>query len=191
MRPHSKSTSITRATRGLALAAGCIAGLAAAAPAHAQDPDAPIHVPPPTANVSLGGPRFGVTYLSDGIVRYLAENEIDVSGVVTQFGWQFEKQFFSNGSGVTAVNEWVILVGGLEQDVVLPSISWIVGLRAKEGAEFGVGPNVTPMGTAVVFAAGLTFRAGALNLPVNFAVVPSKAGTRVSLLGGFNFRKRP
>jgi hypothetical protein len=42
-----------------------------------------------------------------------------------------------------------------------------------------------------VFAAGVTFRSGALNLPVNFAVVPSGAGARVSVLAGFNFRTRP
>jgi hypothetical protein len=37
-------------------------------------------------------------------------------------------------------------------------------------------------------AAGVTFSRGALNVPVNVAVVPSRAGVRVSLLTGFNFR---
>jgi hypothetical protein len=147
-------------------------------------------VPPPVKAVNLSGPRMGFTSLSQGVVDKLAEQTIEVRPLITQFGWQFEKGFYSKDSGITAVSEWVVLVGGLEQDVVLPSVSWIVGLRTKEGAEFGVGPNITPAGTAIVFAAGITFRAGALNLPVNFAVVPSKAGTRVSLLGGFNFRSR-
>jgi hypothetical protein len=147
--------------------------------------------PSPIKAVNLSGPRIGVTSLSQGVIDKLAERGIEVRPLITQFGWQFEKQFYSQDSGLTAVTEWIILVGGLEQDVVLPSVSWIVGLRTKEGAEFGIGPNVTPAGTAIVFAAGVTFRAGALNLPVNFAVVPAKAGTRVSLLGGFNFRKRP
>jgi hypothetical protein len=35
----------------------------------------------------------------------------------------------------------------------------------------------------------MTFRAGALNVPVNLAVVPSKSGVRVSLLAGFNTRR--
>jgi hypothetical protein len=148
-------------------------------------------VPPPVKTVNLSGPRIGFTSLSQATVDKLAaEHSIEVRPLITQFGWQFEKQFYSKSSGLTAVNEWVVLVGGLEQDVVLPSVSWIVGLRTKEGAEFGVGPNVTPIGTALVFAAGVTFRSGALNLPVNVAVVPSKAGTRVSMLGGFNFRRR-
>jgi hypothetical protein len=36
----------------------------------------------------------------------------------------------------------------------------------------------------------VTLRSGVLNVPVNFAVVPSKAGTRVSFLTGFNMRGR-
>jgi hypothetical protein len=147
--------------------------------------------PPPVRTVNLSGPRMGFTSLSQGVVDVLAERGIPVRPLITQFGWQFERQFYSKGSGLSAVNEWVVLVGGMEQDVVLPSLSWIVGVRTKDGAEFGVGPNITPAGTAVVFAAGITFRSGALNLPVNFAVVPSKAGTRVSMLAGFNFRRRP
>jgi len=140
--------------------------------------------------VNLSGPRIGFTSLSQGVVDALAERSIEVQPLITQFGWQFEKQFYSKSGGLTAVNEWVVLVGGLEQDVVLPSLSWIVGLRTREGAEFGVGPNITPAGTAIVFAAGVTFRSGALNLPVNVAVVPAKSGVRFSMLAGFNFRSR-
>ena len=95
---------------------------------------------------------------------------------VSQFGWQFEKQFYTKGSGVTMVTEWVALLGGLEQSVALPSLSWMVGVRTRDGAEFGIGPNITPAGTALVLATGMTFRAGAMNVPVNVAVVPSKSG---------------
>jgi hypothetical protein len=42
----------------------------------------------------------------------------------------------------------------------------------------------------MVFAAGMTFRTGALDIPVNVAVVPSKYGSRVSLLSGFSLRRR-
>lgn len=148
-------------------------------------------VPPPAKTVNLSGPRIGFTSLSDGVVQKLAEREIHVRPVMTQFGWQFEKQFYSKQGGLSAVNEWVVLLGGLEQGLALPSVSWIVGLRTSEGAEFGVGPNVTPAGVALAIAAGVTFRAGILNVPVNVAVVPSQAGVRVSMLTGFNFRRRP
>lgn len=147
-------------------------------------------IPPIAKTVGLSGPRIGFTSLSQGVVDKLKEDDIEVRPLITQFGWQFEKQFYAKNSGLTAVNEWVVLLGGLEQGVTLPSLSWMVGLRTREGAEFGVGPNVTPAGVALAFAAGLTVRAGVLNVPMNFAVVPSKAGTRVSMLTGFNFRRR-
>jgi hypothetical protein len=147
-------------------------------------------VPPAAPAASLSGPRLGFTFLSDGIVRRLKDDaSINVSPVVTQFGWQFEKQFYSTENGPTAVTEWVVLVGGLEQGVVLPSVSWLVGMRTMKGAEFGIGPNITPVGAALAVAAGVTFRAGGLNVPVNVAVVPSKSGVRVSLLAGFNTRR--
>jgi hypothetical protein len=146
--------------------------------------------PPPAKAVSLSGPRFGVTSLSDGVVAKLQERSIDVRPMITQFGWQFERQFYSQNSGVAAVNEWVVLVGGLDDGVVLPSLTWLVGLRTKEGTEVGVGPNVTPVGVALAFAAGVTLRAGIMNVPMNLAVVPSKAGMRVSFLTGFNMRRQ-
>src|SRR6187402_965702 len=149
-----------------------------------------IQPPPFTKSVNLSGPRFGLTALSTGVVDKLHERNIDVGPNISQFGWQFEKQFYSGESGVAAVNEWVVLLGGLDQGVALPSVSWLVGLRTREGAEFGVGPNITPAGVALALAAGVTFRSGNLNVPMNVAVVPSKAGTRISLLTGFNMRRR-
>src|SRR6185436_6580614 len=105
-----------------------------------------------------------------------------------QFGWQFEKEFYGRQGGVAALHEFVFLVGGLEQGVALPSLNWLVGLRTANGAEFGIGPNITPVGVALTLAVGVTFRSGALNVPMTFAVVPSKAGTRISMLTGFNLR---
>jgi hypothetical protein len=146
---------------------------------------------PVTRSVDLSGPRFGITQLTPEIVARLKEKrDIEVTETISQFGWQFERQFYSRGSGVTAVSEWVVLVGGLDQGVPLPSLSWLVGFRTKEGAEFGVGPNVTPAGVALAIAAGVTFRAGPFNVPLNFALVPSRYGTRFSVLTGFNMRNR-
>lgn len=180
---HSAATALAV---GAAMAAAVLVPGTAAV---AQDPETPVHVPPRTDNVSLSGPRFGVTYLSQGIVDYLGENEIEVSAMVTQFGWQFEKQFYAGPGGPTAVTEWVLLVGGLDQGVFLPSLSWLVGLRTERGAEIGVGPNITPAGAALAMAAGMTTRVGALNVPINVAVVPSKRGMRVSVLTGFSLRR--
>jgi hypothetical protein len=155
--------------------------------AHAQSV---IEPPPFTKTVNLSGPRFGMTALSPGVVSELQERSIEVGSNISQFGWQFEKEFYAKGSGLAAVNEWVVLVGGLEQGHVLPSLSWLVGLRTREGVEFGLGPNVTPAGVALVLAAGVTVRTGTFNVPLNVAVVPSNIGTRISVLTGFNMRRR-
>jgi hypothetical protein len=164
--------------------------LGLAVPAAAQT-DNVVNPPPPVRSVNLSGPRFGFTSLSQGIVDKLQEeHNITVRPGITQFGWQFEKQFFSKAGGLAAVNEFVFLLGGLEQGVTLPSASWMVGLRSPSGVEFGIGPNITPAGVALAVAGGVTFRSGSLNVPVTFAVVPSQAGMRVSMLTGFNFRGR-
>lgn len=146
-------------------------------------------VPPVVQTVNLSGPRFGYTSLSDGVVQKLKEDrQIEVGSMISQFGWQFEKQFYNNGDGFTILNEWVGLLGGLEQSLAIPSLSWLVGFRTREGAEFGLGPNLTPAGVALAVAGGVTFRAGAVNIPLNVAVVPSRAGVRVSMLTGFSLR---
>ena len=160
--------------------------VALASPLHAQTG---AQAPPPARVVSLSGPRFGITMLSPGVVSKLKENSIDVGTAISQFGWQSEKQFYGKQGGVAALNEWVFLLGGLDQSVAIPSLSWLVGLRTQEGAEFGIGPNVTPAGVALAVAAGMTIRTGILNIPMNFAVVPTKAGTRVTMLTGFTWRR--
>ena len=80
-------------------------------------------------------------------------------------------------------------MGGLEQNVAIPSLSWMVGLRTANGTEFGVGPNLTAAGWSLAFAAGTTLRTGFLNVPFNVAVVPSRNGMRVSFLTGFSIRR--
>jgi hypothetical protein len=180
---HTLTLTSLSAIRRVAHGAALILFLAA--PALAQT-----ILPPVAKTADLSGPRFGLTLLSDGVVNKLAERNITVGPHISQFGWQFEKLFYTRDSGVTMVTEWIGLVGGLEQSVVLPSLSWMVGVRTRDGAEFGIGPNITPAGTAIVFATGMTFRTGALNIPLNVAVVPSRSGTRVTLLSGFSLRHR-
>jgi len=145
--------------------------------------------PRPLTPVSLSGPRLGATFLSPGVAQKLRDNQIDAGWALSQFGWQFEKRIKTGPSGLSAVNEWVVLAGGLEQGVVIPSLSWLVGLRTGSGVEFGLGPNVTPAGVALAMAGGVTVSRGALNVPFNIAVVPSRAGVRVSVLTGFNMRR--
>jgi hypothetical protein len=140
--------------------------------------------------MSLSGPRVGVTFLSDGVRQKLATEGIDLGFAISQFGWQQEKRFLSSPAGWTGVNEWVLLLGGIDQGIVIPSASWLIGMRTAHGVEFAAGPNLTPAGLAVAIAGGVTFRTGNLNIPINMALVPSKEGARISMLAGFNMRKR-
>ena len=139
----SQTTSVTSgtSTRTSAIrhaAHGILVTLILCAPALCQT----TQLPPIAKTANLSGPRFGLTLLSDGVVKKLAENDVNVGPHISQFGWQFEKQFYRKDSGLAAVNELVVLVGGLDQGVAIPSATWMVGLRTTEGTEFGVGPNI-------------------------------------------------
>ena len=107
-----------------------------------------------------------------------------------QFGWQFERRLYTNGDGITMLTEWVPLISGLDQGVALPSLNWLVGLRTGPGTEFAVGPNITPLGVGLVVAGGVTVRTGALHVPFNVALATSKSGARITILTGFNVRRR-
>jgi len=145
----------------------------------------------PPDTVSLSGPRVGVTFLTAGVREQISgEFSEQLGPVISQFGWQFEKRFMSTDTGATAVTEWVVLFGGADQGVLVPSLTWLIGLRTMGGIEFAAGPNLSPAGMAVAMAAGVTLRAGNLNVPFNLAVVPSASGARVSFLMGFNSRRR-
>ena len=140
--------------------------------------------------IHLDGPRLGFTLLSQGVVNKAHDNGVDITPFITQFGWQFENRLFRLPNGVSGLVELVPLVGGLEQGQFLPSVSGLLGVRGRKGFEFGMGPNVTPLGASLVLAMGTSIRSYGINFPINLAVVPGKDGTRVSLLFGFNSRHR-
>lgn len=140
--------------------------------------------------VTLDGPRVGVTILTGGILDKARESVPGLNPVITQFGWQFETRLFRMPSGLSALAEFVPLVGGLDQGKFIPSISGLLGMRTGKGFEVGIGPNVTPVGTNLVVAVGASFRSNGVNFPVNLAVVPGNGGARISLLFGFNARHR-
>lgn len=136
--------------------------------------------------MNLDGPRAGLTLITGETAKRL-EEELDVtSPVISQFGWHFEKRFFSIPEGPTGVVEFIPLIGGMENNIVLPSLSLVVGLRGINGKEIGVGPNISVSGIAYVLGGGVTKTIGMLNIPVNGSIVFSSEGARVSLLVGFN-----
>ena len=142
-----------------------------------------------TAPDDRAGPRFGVAVLTRGS-ESAAKQHKSFSPITSLFGWQFEHPFdLGNDVPVEVVTELVLLVGGLEQNVPLPSASWLLGLRQPNGVEFGIGPTITATGTQVVFAAGITERYGTVNVPINIAVAPARTGAAISITAGFNLRR--
>ena len=177
--------------------------------------------PEPIGPHRQSGPRVGVTYLAPGVVTRFNDGveragfgaEVDPAfPVVTQFGWQFEFQMFQAENGLTGVTEIVPLLSGLEHGLLVPTLSFIAGLRTPGGVEVGVGPNVTVSGfrqsetepwtpdgepnlTADVHAGlavvvGRNTRIDGVSVPVNLAAVLGEGGARVSLLVGLNTSSR-
>jgi hypothetical protein len=134
------------------------------------------------------GPRFGVAYLTRGSETAKQMNK-PFYPVTMLFGWQFEHPFDMGPEFPTVVSELVLLVGGLEQNVVLPSATWLIGVRQPNGFEFGVGPTITGGGTQVTVATGVTHRFSLVNVPINVAVAPARKGVSLSLTAGFNWRR--
>jgi hypothetical protein len=139
--------------------------------------------------VHLGGPRLGFTVLAGGVLDKARTHEANINPFLTQFGWQFESRLFRLPNGVSGLVEVVPLVGGVEQGLFIPSVSGLLGVRGPGGFEFGLGPNLTPLGSNLVLALGTSFRSNGINFPINLAVVPGNGGARISLLVGFNSRR--
>ena len=156
----------------------------------------PFIAPPPiqrqasvrTNDDDRSGPRLGAAYLIGGSVT--AENEgRRISPLISLFGWQLEHQFQTGDKALPVpVTEVVLLAGAVEQGVVLPSASWLVGLRQPSGWEGAVGPTLTGAGLQIALAAGVTRRVGDINVPINLAVAPGRRGASVSVTTGFNVR---
>jgi len=141
-----------------------------------------------TANAQiekLAGPRIGLTGLTSGEISEDLETNF-----ISQYGWQWESRF-ADGHEIAGLVEWVVLVGGMEQGKLLPSVSSLVGVRAGSGFEFAVGPNLSVAGIGMVFSIGQNFTSGNLNLPINLAFVPGRdgLGSRISIMVGFNMSK--
>ena len=178
-----------------------------------------------TANAQiekLAGPRIGFTYITPGpIADFIHEgfdfDEDDKFGssgaaFTTLYGWQWESRF-ADGGNITGIVEWIVLVGGMEKGMFLPSASSIIGARTDNGLEFGVGPNLSLSGVGMVFGVGYNFRSGNLNLPVSISFIPGRkkdgeietynnttdeyyyeeyeynTGTRIAITLGFNMSK--
>jgi len=116
---------------------------------------------------------------------------------MTHFGVNFEQRIRLGGTQSHFAFQEVFTVGGLDQNVVVPSLNTLIGFRSHTGLEFGLGPNMAitnndgavGFAVSVVYAVGWTFSFNGVYVPVDVAVVPTpKDGRpRVTILTGFNF----
>jgi hypothetical protein len=137
----------------------------------------------------LSGPRFGFTVFTGETADL--RSQAGLEPLMSQFGWQFETQIVSLTGGNQALMEWIVLLGGVEQDQSNASLSWMAGYRLENGVELGAGPNLsyTPSlsetNTAMVVAGGATLPFGDLFIPLNVAVSFAEGGPRVTTLMGW------
>jgi hypothetical protein len=141
-----------------------------------------------TSDIKRSGPRYGALWLSVALADSISAHNKNqkVNPMMSLFGWEFESELLRNPNGATPVTNLVIGVAGLDQGLVLPTATWLVGMRTKDDFEAGIGPNISPAGPALALTVGMTLHSGRLNIPLDVAYVSSKIGTRVSFSTGFN-----
>ena len=134
---------------------------------------------------NLSGPRIGFTIITNGDLKDELVSEFGLtSSIITQFGYQFEKQIMGD-ENLAGLVEGIIFLGGLERGLFLPSLSGMFGARFSSGYEFAVGPNLSLGGAGLVLGFGKTIQAGNINIPINFAWVPSTS--RQNTRSNFDF----
>jgi hypothetical protein len=152
------------------------------------------------------GPRVGATYMMidpdsfDENMRevFREETEGNYFPLFTQFGIHLEQRIPLGNTNSQFVFQEVLLLGGLDQSAALPSASVLIGYRTAAGFEIGLGPNASlarsgdeiKIGISVAYGLGWTFTIEDVNVPVNFAAVPtpSDGHPRFTILTGFNFQ---
>lgn len=185
----TRSDQLARRIRGAMVIALTVTAAAGFQPAAAQlEPGVRVQRVR-TTPIKLSGPRVGVTWFQGAAADSL-DARLGIGPVISQFGWQFENRLFEVEGGASGVSEVLLLAGGLDRGQVLPSLTWLMGVRSYNGLEIGVGPNVSAAGLALVVGTGANFSSGGINYPVNFAIASSKYGVRATMLVGFNTKNQ-
>ena len=150
------------------------------------------------------GPRVGALYVfSDWAAFNSRAQELfpdasrSYNPIMTQFGVNFEQRIRLGQTTSHFAFQEVLVFGGLDQNIVLPSLSALIGFRSRVGLEFGLGPNFSmtssggypALAMSVVYAVGWTFSVSGVFVPVDIAFIPtpSDGAPRLSITSGFNF----
>lgn len=108
--------------------------------------------------LNLSGPRMGITYFTGEFANILQANKEDggfyMYPVMYQFGYQFEAMYLNEGN-FQALFEFVPMITGIDQNMILPSFTILNGIRHNIlGLELAVGPNFAISKKAEVYKLG-------------------------------------
>ena len=151
------------------------------------------------------GPRVGFSWVIvdtetfNAVVQNIfPDSEQTYRPFFTQFGLNLEQRIRLGDTKSHFALQEVLLFGGLDQNVIFPFFSFLMGFRSFTGLEFGIGPNISfsslsgsfRISISVVYAVGWTFTFQNVYVPVNIAVVPTPRDNhpRLTFLTGFNFK---
>jgi len=144
------------------------------------------------AEMNTSGPRIGIGGIVDKKEMYHALKDNGGDRTISLFGWHFEFKTSPMGGGPSLIMEIVPLIGGIEYGLVIPSITFPIGIRMPFGTEFGMGPNFSFGGPAetifrssIVFAVGHSFNYKGIGIPINLAYTKGPAGQQVTALVGY------
>jgi len=135
------------------------------------------------------GMRFGWVYLNKG-----ERHEKLRSPHMFTMGYEIQS-VMDGGSWLDLLFIQNVLVSGLDQSVLLPSASSLVGFEINDTIQLAVGGNATVVDPAgegnflhLVVATGATFDAGIFSVPVHFIYIPDINGYyRLAATTGVNW----
>jgi len=148
----------------------CTLGLLLSTPAIADDPTTGIAGEEWTFRKGL---RFGYTYANKA-----DQSERLASPHMFAMGFELQ-QTMSGGEWLDLLFIQNVIVSGLEQSVIIPSVNALVGFEINNALQLGVGVNggiVDPSGedhfVHLVTAVGWTQQAGVFSVPIHVVYVP-------------------
>jgi hypothetical protein len=150
------------------------------------------------------GPRAGFTFVAAPaadfntmLQEFYPDAGRDYVPIMSQFGVNLEQRIQLGFTDSHFVFQEVILVTGLDQNILIPSFSGLIGFRSKFGLEFGLGPSFNikasdsgiEVAMTVVYAIGWTISFSGVYVPINLVVLPTPADglPRIGIITGFNF----
>lgn len=106
--------------------------------------------------INNSGPRMGFSYVATGqlnefFTRKENQGGLEIQPFMTNIGYQFEGQYVGT-ENFSALVEFIVNAGGMEQGHFIPSASFLNGFRfGRSGWEFAFGPSLSIRKTSMGF----------------------------------------